>query len=65
MAFVILGGVAGFLLGAVLSQLLFGPRVVARQHGPAARRGGKPGAGFLLMMIVTFGGMVAGAMAAG
>jgi hypothetical protein len=63
MAFSVFGGVAGFLLGSYLAQLLFEPRGVAVRRFPSARRSGMPGAAFLLVTVAAFGGMAAGVLA--
>ena len=66
MAFVVFGGVAGIVFGLLLSHLLFGPKkAIARPPLPPVRRDGNPGAGFLLVTLAVFGGMVAGGLLAG
>jgi hypothetical protein len=64
MAFSVLGGVTGFLIGSYLAQLLFEPRGVVVRRFRSARRSGMPGAAFLLVIVSAFGGMAAGLLAA-
>jgi hypothetical protein len=66
MAWIVLGGIAGFVLGSMLSHLLFAPRLQpARPPLPPMRRDGNPGAAFLLTTVAVFGGVALGGMVAG
>jgi len=66
MAWIVLGGIAGFVLGSILSELLFGPRLqAARLAQPPIRKAGNSGAAFLLTTISVFGGVALGGMVAG
>lgn len=59
------GGLLGFAIGCILSNIIFGTARPAAQPVRRRSQAGNPGAAFLLLTVVMFGGMAAGVAVAG